>query len=57
MSLLGTVQGKIRRAAAMDRETLPARIAEKSRCTFGYRENVRRLAYRLDGAPASRWSL
>jgi 2-polyprenyl-3-methyl-5-hydroxy-6-metoxy-1,4-benzoquinol methylase len=48
MSLLGTVQGKIRRAAAMDRETLLARIAEKSRCTFGYRENVRRLAYRLD---------
>ncbi len=48
MSLFGTVQGKIRRAAAMDHETLLARIVEKSRHAFGYRENVRRLAYRLD---------
>jgi hypothetical protein len=48
MSLFRTAQGKIRRAAAMDRQTLLWRIAEKSRHAFGYRENVRRLAYRLD---------
>ncbi len=48
MRLFHTAQGKIRRAASMDRKTLLARIAEKSRHAFGYRENVRRLAYRLD---------
>jgi 2-polyprenyl-3-methyl-5-hydroxy-6-metoxy-1,4-benzoquinol methylase len=48
MNLFRAVHGKISRAAAMDRDTLLVRVRETLSHTFGYRANVRRLAYRLD---------
>ena len=48
MSIRSGARARLERVAAMDRRTLVERIAARLAHAFGYRPNVRRIAYRLD---------
>jgi 2-polyprenyl-3-methyl-5-hydroxy-6-metoxy-1,4-benzoquinol methylase len=55
MPLSGRIGARLTRAAAMDRAELRGRIIAKVRHAFGYRENVRRIAFQLDRYSRRLW--